>query len=198
MRGMRNAMNSWALSDSVLHGNDVPEIGEKDMGLAKCLIRDGSSDSKFLRMIGISMDIVAPEYWWQQWDTYKIGVVRNSCSKMHKLMAGPFTEEMFSTEHLLTSQGHNHFTETIRQLNRWRQAWLNSSDTEERKLCWWQIMQQLPQSYNQRSTVTLNYQVARKMYHERRYHKLDEWHTLCHVFEGLPYSEFITMDAGGE
>lgn len=198
LRGMRNAMSSWAQSDTIYHGSDVPEIGELDMSLAKLLIRAGTSDSKFMRVIGISMDIIAPEYWWSQFDTYKVGTVRNSCSKMHKLMAEPFTADMFSTDNLQTEEeGHTHFDETIRQLNRWRNIYNNTNDPEVNRQCWWNIMQQLPQSYNQRATVKFNYQVARKMYSERKHHKLTEWRQFCDVLEQLPYSELITLEAPG-
>lgn len=215
IRGMRNPLNSWDKSDSaycrgasalcdycdIKPGEDTPcfassergnryILGKNDLTLAKSLIRAGNDHSKFLRMIGISMDITAPLYWWKEYDTYKVGTVANSCSTMHKIAAKPFEIADFSHEHLQIPMLEV-LKHTIHALNDARDAYLGSKD----KLMWWQMIQLLPSSYNQRRTVTLNYAVARNQYHARKAHKLDEWHTYCTALQYLPYAELITMEA---
>jgi len=221
IRGARNPMNSWAMSDSIFCDMDKCEtcrlvkqcreersleyqdfyIGERDLDLMRRLVKAGRDHGKFMRMIGISMDIVAPLYWWKEYDTYKVGTVADSCSTMHKIAEKEFTLDDFSHEHLIY-EPLQHLEDTVELLNEVRTSYLNydrwKSDGKlihnapEKKNVWWQMIQLLPSSYNQRRTVTLNYAVARNMYHARKNHKLDEWHTLCEVFEKLPYSELIT------
>lgn len=183
IRGMRNPLNSWDKSDS--KGN---VIGENDLELMKKLVKAGSDHSKFMRMINVSIDIVAPLYWWAEYDTYKVGTVRNSCSKMHKIHDKTFTLEDFSTEQLNTIS-ENMIKNIIDVLNVNRDLFIETKD----KFYWWQMIQLLPSSYNQRSTVQLNYAVLRNMYHSRKAHKLDEWRAFCNWIEELPYSELITL-----
>lgn len=191
----RNAMNSWAKSDSDLNTN---VLGKADLQLAKKLVKAGSDHRKFLRMIDVTVDITAPTYWWSETDTYKIGTVRNSCSTMHKLMAKEFELDDFSHEHLVPG-AIELLEETIDVLNDARQSFNEwDSWTDERKkrisgvTCkkdlWWQIIQLLPKSHNQRATLHLNYEVLGNMYRARKEHKLTEWHTFCEWIEGLPYA----------
>lgn len=204
IRGMRNAMNSWDKSDS-LHCEDrasdcadcgykpnCPEgnplvIGKNDMKLAQSLVDAGSDHRKFLRMITVTLDIVAPLYWWKEFDAYKVGTVANSCSTMHKIHAKEFTLDDFSYDKLYPI-GIDYLEAIIKFLNASRSLFLETQD----KGFWWQMIQTLPSSYNQRRTVMLNYAVLKNIYHARKDHKLDEWHTLCGWVESLPYSELIT------
>ena len=186
----RNAMNSWDKSDSDLK-NDI--LGEKDLELAVRLVKAGTDHSKFMRMITVYCDITAPMYWWKEFDTYKVGTVRNSCSTMHKIHAKEFTLEDFSCEHLDNDRSAEisnleMLEWLIRHLNSARNLYLETKD----KKYWWQMIQLLPSSYNQKSTVELNYQVLRNMYHSRKNHKLDCWVEFCKWIESLPYSELIT------
>lgn len=190
VRGMRNPMNSWDKSDSKfgLEGwNNY--IGENDLALMKKLSKSGSDHAKYLRMIGVSMDINAPLYWWKEFDTYKVGTVANSCSTMHKIHEKFFTIDDFSHEHLDPMYALPALENTIVVLNIYRNSFL------EHKRCkdyWWQMIQLLPSSYNQKRTVVLNYAVLKNMYHARKNHKLDEWRDFCKWIEQLPYSEVIT------
>lgn len=204
IHGMRNPMNSWDKSDSdfanFYHSDDI--IGPNDLDLMKKLIKAGSDHSKFMRMINVTCDITAPLYWWKEFDTYKVGTVRNSCSTMHKIHAKEFTLDDFSHEHLENSFQDSLGTVckgdavsvlevVIGCLNYMRERYLFAKD----KKYWWQMIQLLPSSYNQRATVQLNYAVLRNMYHSRKAHKLDEWREgFCHWIESLPYSELITME----
>lgn len=209
VRGMRNPMNSWAKSDSHYcwepqypgggcfgcelnsdHNCRVDKyvVGTADLDLMKRLIKSGTDHSKFLRMIGVTCDLTAPLYWWKEYDTYKVGTVANSCSTMHKIHAKKFEREDFSTDHLIPRMKEV-LDVTIANLNACRGNFLETQD----KKWWWQIIQLLPTSYNQKRTVQLNYAVLRNIYHSRKNHKLDEWHDFCHWIEGLPYSELITM-----
>lgn len=154
----------------------------------KRLIKSGTDHSKFLRMIGVTCDLTAPLYWWKEYDTYKVGTVANSCSTMHKIHAKKFEREDFSTDHLIPRMKEV-LDITIANLNACRGNFLETQD----KKWWWQMIQLLPTSYNQKRTVQLNYAVLRNIYHSRKNHKLDEWHDFCHWIEGLPYSELITM-----
>ena len=196
IRGMRNPMNSWEKSDSY-HKNDAFVLGKNDLALMKSLVKAGSDHSKFMRMITVTCDITAPLYFYKEWDTYKVGTVRNSCSTMHKIDSKEFTLDDFSHEHLETWQSEDgiyhggmidSLKRTIKELNYCREWFLTTKDKE----WWYQMIQLLPSSYNQRSTVQLNYAVLRNIYHARKNHKLDEWHTLCEWVESLPYSEIIT------
>ena len=183
IRGMRNPLNSWDKRDSRFNweiGRIV--IGENDLALMKKLAKAGPDHGKFLRMINVTCDITAPLYWWKEYDTYKVGTVANSCSTMHKIHAKKFTLDDFSHEHL-TAKAEKCLLTTIEVLNDYRNTFLDLKD----KRYWWQMIQLLPTSYNQKRTVQLNYQVLKNMYHSRKNHKLDEWHTLCAWIENLPY-----------
>lgn len=191
IRGMRNPMNSWDKSDSDFEWEY--KIGPNDLDLMNRLVKAGTDHSKFMRMITVYCDITAPMYWYKEFDTYKVGTVRNSCSTMHKIHAKEFTLEDFSCEHLDNDRSAEisnleMLEWLIRHLNSARNLYLETKD----KKYWWQMIQLLPSSYNQRSTVELNYQVLRNMYHSRKNHKLDEWHTFCDWIDSLPYSELIT------
>ena len=220
IRGMRNPMNSWGKSDSIfiedgeyhdICGNsgpsDIqfsePEIGENDYSLMKNLRNAGTDHRKFMRMITVYLDITGPLYWWKEFDTYKVGTVANSCSTMHKIHVKEFTLEDFSFEKLIVTIDGNWdiaagpecrstpldiLEDTINALNIYREKFLETKD----KKYWWQMIQLLPTSYNQKRTVMLNYEVLANIYKSRRNHKLDEWHTFCDWIEELPYSELIT------
>ena len=215
IRGMRNPLNSWNKSDSyfkesnaVEYCNEVCEhkdddceepcfnicLGENDQKLMKKLAKAGTDHRKYLRMITVSCDITAPLYWWKEFDTYKIGTVANSCSTMHKIHAKEFTLDDFSHEHLLpeTYTGYVNPTSVlngiINLLNENRELYLETKD----KKYWWQMIQLLPSSYNQKRTVMLNYEVLANIYKSRKNHKLDEWHVVCDWIKTLPYSELIT------
>ena len=186
IRGMRNPMNSWNKSDSYIEGG----IGPNDMSLMKRLRDAGSDHRKYLRMITVYTDITAPLYWWKEFDTYKVGTVANSCSTMHKIHAKEFTLEDFSLEHLIRSDA-TLIERIIIRLNFARERFIETKD----KKYWWQMIQLLPSSYNQKRTVQLNYEVLRNMYHARKNHKLDEWSKgFTEWIEGLPYAELITDD----
>ena len=219
IRGMRNPMNSWEKSDSELHHGYVYrdecnerwesnghlfEIGPNDQDLMMKLRNAGTDHRKFMRMITVYVDITAPLYWWKEFDTYKVGTVANSCSTMHKIAAKEFTLDDFSREHLYagddidgmyySTTAEEEFTSNdvlkviIEALNNYRKQYLIAKDKKD----WWQMIQLLPSSYNQKRTVMLNYEVLANIYKSRRNHKLDEWHTLCDWIESLPYSELIT------
>ena len=169
-------------------------VGENDLALMKKLVAAGSDHRKFMRMIVVWADITAPLYWWKEFDTYKVGTVGNSCSTMHTIAKKSFTLDDFSHENLW-STATMHLMDTIKILNIWRDSYNHPNACDSyKKHCWWQMIQLLPTSYNQRRTEMLNYEVLRNMYHARRKHKLDEWHTFCEWVESLPYSELITED----
>lgn len=205
IRGARNPMNSWDKSDTIdgWDENDADVIiGPNDRKLLQSLANAGPDHGKFLRFITVSLDITAPLYWWKEYDTYKVGTVANSCSTMHKIHAKEFELDDFSHEHLgedVVVNGENLnvsldcLRQTIRVLNTARSWFVETHD----KKYWWQMIQLLPTSYNQRRTVLLNYQVLKSMYHARKHHKLDEWRTFCEFIKTLPYSELIT-DGKGE
>ncbi len=193
-RGLRNPLNSWKKADSRFDRGAL-ELGPNDLDLAQRMIAAGTDESKFLRQIFITMDITAPLYWWKEFDTYKVGTVANSCSTMHKIQDKKFTLDDFSYEHL-TTRGLENLLQTISFLNESRNLYINYDSEDNsgypkpsKKEIWWQMIQLLPSSYNQRRTVTLNYQVARAIYFARKNHKLDEWHTLCTALKNLPYGE---------
>lgn len=214
IRGMRNPMNSWEKSDSGwtrvsheeavdIYNDDSIEIidecdrddeglsfyiiGKNDRDLMMQLRNAGTDHRKFMRMITVYVDITAPLYWWKEFDTYKVGTVANSCSTMHKIAAKRFERDDFSHEHLMDG-GNYILNSTIDMLNEYRAQYLDSKD----KKYWWQMIQLLPSSYNQRRTVMLNYEVLANIYKSRKNHKLDEWRELCAWIESLPYSELIT------
>ena len=197
-------------------------IGPNDLDLMTRLRNAGTDHRKFMRMITVYVDITAPLYWWKEFDTYKVGTVANSCSTMHKIADKEFTIEDFSCEHLIDYDlyscdeidgpvinvaphiecgGLQLLTLTINVLNYYRSKYLETKNKPMKeeatraaimKKYWWQMIQLLPSSYNQKRTVMLNYEVLTNIYKSRRHHKLDEWHTLCDWIEGLPYSELIT------
>ena len=211
IRGMRNPMNSWAKSDTFFFcpsQGDIRKIGEgpnlelmseigpNDAGLMMKLRNCGTDHRKFMRMITVYMDITAPLYWWKEYDTYKVGTVANSCSTMHKIADKEFALEDFSHEHLIDTCLLEH---VINELNIYRDVYNNyDKQTEQykdefsKKDIWWQMIQLLPSSYNQRRTVMLNYEVLANMYKSRKNHKLDEWRTFCEYIKTFPYSELIT------
>lgn len=216
IRGLRNPMNSWEKSDSAIqHGDDYWGItgemefcreivckalvqgqtydtcflGPNDHDLMMRLAKAGSVDAKYRRMIVVTVDITAPLYWWKEFDTYKVGTVANSCSTMHKIQAKEFTLEDFSCEHLSPPSLQN-LKNTIKCMNDYREWFLKDHDKHN----WWQMIQLLPSSYNQRRTVMLNYEVLAGIYLKRKDHKLDEWHDFCAWIESLPYSEIITLE----
>ena len=220
--GARNPMNSWDKSDSefgpfaeenvYLQRIDIstdPKIGPNDLDLMMKLRNAGTDHRKFMRMIAVYVDITAPLYWWKEFSTYKVGTVANSCSTMHKIHAKEFTLEDFSCEHLIDYDlyscnevdgpvlecapnvycgGLQHMNLTINVLNYYRQKYLETKD----KKYWWQMIQLLPSSYNQKRTVMLNYEVLANIYKSRKDHKLDEWRKFCEWIEELPFSELIT------
>ena len=188
IRGMRNPMNSWDKSDSCKNfDTGVIAIGDNDLALMKSLVKAGTDHRKFLRMINVTMDITAPLYWWKEFDTYKVGTVRNSCSTMHKIAAKKFELNDFSHEHL-SDMSLKILNDVIKTLNYYR----DFANLPNAKFQWWQMIQLLPSSYNQRATVQLNYEVLRNMYHARKDHKLDEWREFCKELQKLPYSDLIT------
>ena len=207
IRGMRNPMNSWEKSDSIfvgdgeyhdICGNSGPyngtvtdtekffEMGDNDLDLMIRLRNAGTDHRKFMRMITVYLDITGPLYWWKEFDTYKVGTVANSCSTMHKIHAKEFTLEDFSCEKLYDPLGD--LRPIVDCLNVYRERYLKTKDKND----WWQMIQLLPTSYNQKRTVMLNYEVLANIYKSRRHHRLDEWHTFCDWIEELPYSELIT------
>lgn len=208
IRGMRNPMNSWEQSDSgfgCVSTNRVCDdcdfdynwcgnppkylIGGKDLALMKNLVKAGTDHSKFMRMITVTCDITAPLYWWKEFDTYKVGTVRNSCSTMHKIHSKEFELDDFSYEHLNEDVVEQPLQKVIDCLNFFRELYLQNKDKSD----WWQMIQLLPSSYNQKATVQMNYAVIRNMYHSRKTHKLDEWSIgFCNWVKTLPYSELIT------
>lgn len=208
IRGMRNPMNSWEKSDTIFCGEYAPEIGDNDLKLMKSLTKAGDDHGKVARYLEVYVDITAPFYWWKEFRTYRKGrkfmddgdelldpddfemhIETNSCSTMHKIHAKEFTLDDFSCEkcdgriQLIYA-----FEGIIKVLNKLRESYLETKDKDT----WYQMIQLLPSSYNQKRTVKLNYQVLKNMYHARKNHKLDEWHTLCEWIESLPYSETIT------
>lgn len=212
--GARNPMNSWEKIDSgegcekglcrnceeckdCIHWDRDMKIGQNDFDLMKRLCKAGTDHRKFMRMITVYTHIKAPLYWWKEFDTYKVGTVANSCSTMHKIADKEFALADFSHEHLLdNAHTYNGYVPTavlecvVGALNEFRTLYLETKD----ELYWWQMIQLLPSSYNQRRTIMLNYEVLSNIYHARKNHKLDEWHEFCDWIETLPYSELITGD----
>ena len=189
VRGMRNPMNSWDKSDSTWL-NDIPNVrfivGKNDLSLMQKLYKGGSEHRKYLRQIFVSLDITAPLYWWKEFDTYKVGTVANSCSTMHKIAAKEFELDDFSHEHL----GHaelNMLDMIIELLNVDRELF----HTEKKKEYWWQMIQLLPSSYNQKRTVTMNYENVVTIIKQRTGHKLDEWNEFVEFLKTLPYVKEI-------
>lgn len=209
--------NFWRTDKSICSGNHLSGeliIGPNDLKLMQNLVKSGTDHSKFMRMINVTMDITAPLYLWKEWDTYKVGTVANSCSTMHKIAAKEFTLEDFSCEHLFDDYSledqltygcsdteDDSFCYTSKDalqvicdiLNHHRFMYLETKD----KKYWWQMIQLLPSSYNQKRTVQLNYQVLRHMYFSRKDHKLDEWRDFCKLVETLPYAKELICSKGG-
>ena len=186
IRGARNPMNSWDRMDSCYNNGEF-EIGENDYKLLKNLTIAGPEHRKWNRMVTVTMDITAPLYFFKEYDTYKVGTVANSCSTMHKIQAKKFEMSDFSVEHLRSLRVMH---EVIDELNFYRDKF----NKDKKKEDWWEMIQLLPTSYNQKRTVHLNYEVLGTMYHQRRHHKLDEWVEFCDTIKTLPYSEFITRE----
>ena len=197
LRGMRNPMNSWERADSFWDGlgdADGYTIGDNDHDLMMRLAKAGSVHAKYRRMITVTVDITAPLYWWKEFDTYKVGTVANSCSTMHKIHAKEFDLDDFSVEHL-DCGNHLMFEHSIiSALNEARESFVRNGQ----KADWWQMIQLLPTSYNQKRTVQLNYEVLVGILRDRQNHKLDEWHTFCDWIRELPYSEIIDVKGGEE
>lgn len=188
LRGARNPLNSWDRGDSRYQPDGSFTMGPNDLSLAQKLCRAGSDHRKFMRQILVSMDIEAPLYWWKEFDTYKVGTVANSTSTMHKIHSQPFSLGQFScdgmTENTLTMM------ETlIAYMETLRRQFVETKD----KAYWRDIIQLLPESYNQLRTCTMNYETLVNIHHARENHKLTEWHTLCHVVEGLPYAKELIL-----
>lgn len=212
IEGMRNPMNSWDKKDS--HGEmieydgmwlgqdaDAYTIGSNDLKLMTHLAKGGPVHAKYRRMIPVFLTVNAPLYWWKEFDTYKVGTVCNSCSTMHKIHSKEFTLDDFSHDHLIR-QGITILNEAVEILNDARESYLKfdeyfankelDPEITSKKDIWWQMIQLLPTSYNQKRTIMLNYEVLVNIYHSRKNHKLDEWHVFCDWIESLPYSELIT------
>lgn len=218
IRGMRNPKNSWNRSDSFMSTamwdlyrfrEGDPEIGPNDLKLMKGLVKAGTDHRKFMRMITVYVDITAPLYWWKEFDTYKVGTVANSCSTMHKLADKEFALDDFSHEHLGVFGNEKLLQYIISQLNIYRKCFVEFDDLKSqgffenhitKKDCWWQMIQLLPSSYNQKRTIMMNYEVLANIYKSRKNHKLDEWkehddetyYGFCDWIKSLPYSELIT------
>lgn len=219
IKGMRNAMNSWDKSDSGFFQCGCPDVGttwcgeygsgcrrgdcgkcpmrgydmgEKDMELAKRLIKAGSADRKFMRMIHVQTDVTAPLYWWKEYDTYKVGTTSNSCSTMHTIHKKELTLEDFSLNHLTSADGTTEMLHIIDFINDQIKSYNRENEAMFKKNYWWNIIQTLPSSFNQMRTIDLDYETLFSIYHQRKNHKLDEWHTFCNWILTLPYMrEFI-------
>lgn len=199
IRGMRNPMNSWNRSDSnfacTIPRGDAQiktsylQLGENDLNLMQRLYKAGNEHRKFARFIYVSMDVTAPLYWFKEFDTYKVGVSSNSCSTMHKISAKEFELSDFSTEHLNT-ENLLVFESVIKMLNNNRKLYLETKDKND----WWQMIQLLPSSYNQKRTITMSYENVFSIIHQRENHKLDEWREFCKILKGLPYVKEITEE----
>lgn len=201
IRGMRNPLNSWDKIDSEYEAYPYEgeyRLGENDLKLAKKLVAAGTDHGKFMRMIAVWADITAPQFWWHEFDTYKVGTVRNSCSKMHTIHIKPFEYDDFSHEGIDNLTDYplikRFFKNYLEELELMRNLFNNTQD----RRFWRALIEMLPEGYNMRATVMLNYQALRNMYHARKSHKLTEWHDFCEWVKELPYSELITMEAQHE
>ena len=188
VRGARNPMNSWAKSDSYFNEKGEYILGENDLSLAVRLRTAGNDHRKFMRQIFVSMDITAPMYWWKEFDTYKVGTVANSTSTMHKITSMPFDISHFSTDKM--DKNTLEFMQGIVEyLEKLRLEFIEIKD----KQIWYDIIQLLPSSYNQMRTCTMNYENLVNIYHARKNHKLDEWHTFCDYIKTLPYANELII-----
>ena len=188
MRGARNPMNSWARSDSFYDEQGVYVLGPNDLELAGRLRRAGSDHRKFLRQIFVSVDITAPLYWWKEYDTYKVATVANSTSTMHKIASKPFSLDDFSHDHL-SPDALSFMEHMVEELERIRLRYLDTKD----KADWYDMIQLLPSSYNQKRTCTFKYETLINIYYARRSHKLEEWHTFCDWVSTLPYAQELII-----
>ena len=186
IRGMRNPLASWDKSDSYRDENGEFVVGEADLALMCKLCQAGPEHRKFMRQIVVSMDITAPLYWWKEYDTYKVGTVADSCSTMHTIHKKQFTLDDFSYDQL-TEAATDFLSVVIIRLNHYREAYLKAKD----KMWWWQMIQLLPESYNQMRTVTMNYENVVSIIHQRENHRLDEWVEFVKVLKQLPYIKEI-------
>lgn len=196
IRGARNPMNSWDMSDSEYYPTVIgqpPKIGPNDLKLLRNLANAGPDHGKYLRMIQVYCDITGPIYWYKELDTYRMGVEKNSCSTMHKIHAKQFGQGDFSHDHMGEVE-HDLLSAIIEILNYNRERFIQYKD----KKFWWNMIQLLPSSYNQRRTYMFSYAALRSIYHARKNHKLDEWREFCRWVESLPYSELITGGIGDE
>lgn len=190
--GMRNPLNSWSRSDS--NSDEHFILGKNDEDLMSRLTKAGAEHRKFMRMMPVYMTVTAPLYWWKEADTYKLGTVSNSCSTMHKIQAKEFVRSDFSIEHL-TPKSLECLDSTIHILNSYREDYIDaSSDTYNKKDIWWQMIQLLPSSYNQKRTIMMNYEVLRNIYHQRQGHKLDEWQEFCRIVSEIDYGFLIKQE----
>ena len=188
IRGARNHMNSWDRSDSFFDESGNYILGENDLSLAMRLRKAGGDHRKFMRQIFVTMDITAPMYWWKEFDTYKVGTVANSTSTMHKITSAPFDISHFSTDKM--DKNTAEFMQGIVEyLEKLRLEFLETKD----KQIWYDIIQLLPSSYNQMRTCTMNYENLVNIYHARKNHKLDEWHTFCDYVRELPYADELII-----
>lgn len=189
IRGARNPLNSWDKSDSFYDADGNYVLGENDLGLAKRLCKAGSDHRKFIRQILVSVDITAPLYWWKEFDTYKVATVANSTSTMHKIHSKPFETDDFSHDHL-TKEGEDALNKFIDFLEECRLKFVADKNKDE----WYTIIQLLPEGYNQKRTVTMNYENLLNMYYARKNHKLSEWHTYCDWILSLPYTKDLFLE----
>ena len=191
LRGMRNPMNSWDRSDTDFNGEAMVQgMGINDHTLAQKLADAGQVHGKYLRMINVTVDITAPMYWWQEFDTYKVGTVRNSCSKMHKIHSKTFTTADFAHDGIdEVAYAQEALDAVIAACERLR---LDFNATKEKKY-WRALIELLPEGYCMRATVQLNYEVLLHMYWSRKDHKLTEWHDFCRMIEGLPYFKEVCL-----
>lgn len=189
MRGARNPLNSWARSDSSYDENGNYILGPNDLSLAKRLRLAGSDHRKFIRQIFVSCDVTAPLYWWKEYDTYKVATVANSTSTMHKIHAKPIEMDDFSHDHL-TADAHKIMEAYIQEIEKIRLRYMENGKNKED---WYDLIEMIPESYNQMRTISLNYETLVNIYFARKNHKLDEWHTFCDWIETLPYAKEIIL-----
>ena len=198
VRGMRNPFNSWEKSDSKFYYDEKgahAKIGKNDLKLMRKLYRGGTEHRKYLRQVMVSFDLIAPLYFWKQFDTYKVGTVSNSCSTMHKIADHEFTLKDFSCEHL-NGSGVSSLVHVITRLNQARFSYLNSDNNNDKQENWWSMIQLLPTSYNQKRTILMSYENVVTIIKQRKGHRLTEWHELIDVFMDLPYISEITAEDG--
>lgn len=188
IRGARNPMNSWGKMDSFYDEKGEYQLGDNDLDLAKRLCKAGSDHRKFMRQIFVSVDITAPLYWWKEYDTYKVGTTANSTSTMHKIHSKPFELEDFSTDHM-EEETKKIMQQMIDHLEGLRVDFNETKNKDK----WYSIIQLLPSSYNQMRTCSLTYENIRNIYHARKHHKLQEWHTFCAWVESLPYAKELII-----